>query len=335
MERFVGVDVRRYASECATSTPAALTGETTSHARVRFTSRMIRPWTFSAGEECPGERGPAHGERRVQVESSGEPDTCAGGVARASFRVAAVEIEQGVARAEPERAVEPGDRLATAARPRERPTDGIVPVDRRPSGTRAASEGNRLRRSDRVVGSIARPSRDRPGRRWQPGVGRSRRRVARWRRAASGRAARAARAGRRAGRRPARWASPRRAGRLPGWRRGDRRPQRRPEPARRVRSDNPGARAARPSCVAGRGRAGRAHARQLGELDMSPRRRLGLTRGRRERQLHGGEGASPVPDELAGVAMRAYEARPGRRRSSGRTRRTPRRTARAPRARLP
>ena len=32
-----GVDVRRYASVCATSTPAARTGDTTSHARVRFT----------------------------------------------------------------------------------------------------------------------------------------------------------------------------------------------------------------------------------------------------------------------------------------------------------
>ena len=40
---------------------------------------------------------------------------------------------------------------------------------------------------------------------------------------------------------------------------------------------------------------------ELGELHVRPCGRLGLTRGRRECQLHGGESPTPVADELPGV----------------------------------
>src|SRR2546421_9712933 len=99
----------------------------------------------------PRDRCPEQREVRVQVERATQPETTLRVVAEAALDHAAVELLERVARPEPESALREAQRLTAVAGPRERPSQDVVTVDRRPLAMREPREGEHARAADAVV----------------------------------------------------------------------------------------------------------------------------------------------------------------------------------------
>ena len=105
-----------------------------------------------SGGEPTRVRRPAHGEAGSSASALRAHARAARAVAGAALDLGAMEVQERVARAEPQRAVRPGSRLVAVPRARERPGERVVAEDRRTrsaGGTRPRDEG---RGTDPVVG---------------------------------------------------------------------------------------------------------------------------------------------------------------------------------------
>src|SRR6266540_6970451 len=87
-----------------------------------------------AGVSCvpAGDRSPERRELGVHAQRLSEPAPCLGAVTEAALDHAAVEHLERIERAEPECAPRMALRLPAVAGPLERPSQDVVPVDRRP-----------------------------------------------------------------------------------------------------------------------------------------------------------------------------------------------------------
>src|SRR5439155_25671614 len=95
---------------------------------------------------CPEDR-----EVRIQFEGTMQPAARGRPVAEAALDHPAVEVLERIARPEPEGALREAQRLSAAAVPRERPSQDVVAVDRRPVGASGSGEGERMSRPDAVI----------------------------------------------------------------------------------------------------------------------------------------------------------------------------------------
>src|SRR5947208_11321048 len=88
---------------------------------------------------------------RVEVERTTEPEPRLRSMAEAPLDHPAVEVLERIARPEPEGALREAQRLSAVAGPRERPSQYVVAVDRRPVGPRRTRQRKRVLSPNAVV----------------------------------------------------------------------------------------------------------------------------------------------------------------------------------------
>src|SRR5712691_8727562 len=96
-------------------------------------------------------RCPEHREVWIESERAPEPAFRLRGVAEAALDHAAVKELGCIARTEPERTLRVAERLLTAPRPGERPSEHVVSVDARAIAVRSARETKCLPRAHTMV----------------------------------------------------------------------------------------------------------------------------------------------------------------------------------------